>query len=120
MVFESVVKPSILYGLTTAALTANDLEKLDTVQRKMLRLIVGYVKLEGDSWEDMYRLIKRRLATVSGKQPIKEWSSELVARKKMKQIGFHHIVSFDFTSAFDWYSVEKKTRLNILGLGCLG
>ena len=81
--FESVVLPSALYGLSTAPLTAADFEKLDATQRKMLRLMVGFVKLRTDTREDMYRRIKRRLAKIQEHVTIRCWADELRTRKKM-------------------------------------
>eukprot|EP00959_Pyramimonas_sp_CCMP1952_P217036 4539173-Pyramimonas_sp.AAC.1 len=40
--FGSVATPSVLYSLTTTPLTQKDLDKLDALQRKMLRRIVGW------------------------------------------------------------------------------
>ena len=45
--FDSVVSPTVLYGLYTTPLTATQLDRLDAVQRKMLRRIVGWVR-DGD------------------------------------------------------------------------
>ena len=52
--FDAVVTPSALYGLAVAPLTSADMQYLARTQRRMLRLIVGYVKLPDDTWADMY------------------------------------------------------------------
>jgi len=48
----------------------------------MLRLIVGYVKLECDSWSDMYHRLKVKLATLKDMFSWKEWTEILKARKQ--------------------------------------
>ena len=80
--FDAVVSPAVLYGLSTAPLTSAAVECLAIAQRKMLRLIVGYVKLDGDSWADMYRRLRQKLATAMDKCSVKEWPEELTKRKQ--------------------------------------
>ena len=80
--FDAVVTPCALYGLTTSPLTAKDEEQLATTQRKMLRLIIGYVKGDGDSWADMYRRLRLRLASAMAKKPVKEWVLLLKQKKQ--------------------------------------
>ena len=59
---DAVVTPSALYGLSTAPLTATALERLGVAQRKMLRLMVGYVKFTDDSWDDMHRRMSGKIS----------------------------------------------------------
>ena len=80
--FDAVVTPCALYGLTAAPLTTKDEQQLATAQRKMLRLIVGYVKGPDDSWADMYRRLRSKLASALAKKPVGEWVPALKTRKK--------------------------------------
>ena len=80
--FDAVVTPSALYGLTTAPLTAKDEEELAVTQRKMLRLIIGYVKAPEDSWADMCRFLRSRLARAVAMKPIREWLPTLKSAKR--------------------------------------
>ena len=80
--FDAVVTPCALYGLTTAPLTAKDEDQLAVTQRKMLRLIVGYVKHAADSWADMYRRLRTRLESALTKQPIRDWTQTVHAQKR--------------------------------------
>ena len=77
-----------MYGLTTAPLTATDLEKLSAAQRKMLRLMVGYTKFAEDSWEDMYRRLKGKITHAMTAHNIFDWGGELIKRKSefLKQL----------------------------------
>ena len=79
--FDTVVTPTAIYGLSTAPLSAADVEHLAAVQRKMLRLMVGFVKDEGDTWEDMYRRLMTRLEIAFARRPIRLWDGECRSRK---------------------------------------
>ena len=78
--------PSALYGLSTAPLTATALERLGAAQRKMLRLMVGYVKFTDDSWADMHRRMSGKISEALEKYPIGIWKDEL-SKRKQKLIG---------------------------------
>ena len=80
--FKAVVVPTIMYGLIPAPLTAADLQKLCVAQRKMLRLMVGYTKLPEETWEDMHRRLKRKLADVVRNFDVADWEEELLERKQ--------------------------------------
>ena len=80
--FESVITPSALYGLTTAPLAAKDYEKAAVAQRKMLRLMFGYVKLPHDAWQDMYRKLRQRIERATAKFPLRLWHLEIACRKR--------------------------------------
>ena len=49
---------------------------------KMLRLIVGYVKLQEDSWADMFRRLKQKLATLKNHCLVIDWPEALSTRKQ--------------------------------------
>jgi len=80
-----VVTPSVLYGLSVAALTATDMKRLGATQRKMLRNIVGWVKLPDDDWADMYRRLKNKLRSALQQQSVTEWEQALQERKTKLQ-----------------------------------
>ena len=79
--FDSVVTPTALYGLSTAPLTARDLEKLASAQRHLLRCMAGFVKVVGEDWSDMYRRLKTRIESALERRPIRLWATELSRRK---------------------------------------
>ena len=80
--FNSVVTPSALYGLTTAPLTEADFEKLAVAQRRMLRRIIGWSKLPDQIWEDVYRTLKKKLANGKAQVHIRDWNDELRQQKR--------------------------------------
>jgi hypothetical protein len=64
-------------------MSAANREKLDALQRKMLRRIVGYRSwLADDGWVEAGRDMKRRLNRALELYPIKPWTEQLQARKK--------------------------------------
>ena len=50
--FDCTVSPAILFGLAAVPLTCIHLKKLDAIQRRMLRSIVGWVQFQDESWRD--------------------------------------------------------------------
>ena len=53
--FDMCVSPAILFGLTTLPITRSRLRDLDILQRKMMRRIVGWRRIDGEDWEDTTR-----------------------------------------------------------------
>ena len=49
--FDAVVTPTILYGLALLLWSASSLQKVKVLQRKILRKIVGWVRLPIETWE---------------------------------------------------------------------
>ena len=79
--FDAVVTPSALYGLSTAPLTAVMVERLAAAQRQMLRLMFGYVKAPDDTWADMHRRLSAKISSALAKFPLRLWADELNSRK---------------------------------------
>ena len=48
----------------------------------MLRLIIGYAKGQDDSWADMYRALRSRLASAMAKKPVADWVPALKMKKQ--------------------------------------
>ena len=75
--FDSVVSPSLLFGLAILPLQASFIEQLDVVQRKMMRKIVGWVRVPEEPWEDTMRRMKGRVDNALGQSKLKTWSLRL-------------------------------------------
>ena len=88
--FNAAVTPSLVYSLETCPLTQSQMQKLDIVQRKMLRKMVGWVFDSEDTWEDAGRRMKLRLQTALNLHPIDDWSAVI---NKRKQALLHRIMS---------------------------
>ena len=72
-----MVSPSLLFGLAILPLQASSTEKLDVVQRKMMRKIVGWVRVPEEPWEDTMRRMKGRVDNALGQSKLKTWSLRL-------------------------------------------
>ena len=49
--FDSVLSPTVFFGLATLPLSKSQLQRLDVTQRKMLRTIVGWVAVDSTDWK---------------------------------------------------------------------
>ena len=83
--FDSVVTPCALYGLSTTALTANEVERLAATERKMIRRIVGYTELRDGDWADMHRRLNAKIEKAMALFPARLWREELQKRKQALQ-----------------------------------
>ena len=59
--FDSVVSTTAIFGLAVLPLTKIQIHKLDFVQQKMLRSIVGWVRTDSEHWQDTMRRMNGRL-----------------------------------------------------------
>ena len=80
--FDTVVTPTVLYGLGTAPLSIAQRRKMDTSQRCMLRRMLGWVCYDTDSWEDRGRRMKSRLEKALQLYPMEDWSAKLQSQKQ--------------------------------------
>ena len=75
--FDAVVTPTILFGLHTLALTGAQLSKLDSIQRRMLRSMVGWIRIQDESWHGTMNRMKSRVAKALHQHPIEAWTRRL-------------------------------------------
>ena len=68
---DAVVTPTIWFGLHTLALTGVQLSKLDSIQTRMLRSMVGWIRIQDESWHDT------RVAKALHQHPIEAWTRRL-------------------------------------------
>ena len=80
--FDATVTPALLYSLETCPLTNRLLEKVDVVQRRMLRKIVGWVMSgEEEDWTERGRRMKERMERALLQHPVDIWSETVEKRK---------------------------------------
>ena len=75
--FDSVVSPSLLFGLAILPLQASCIEKLDIIQRKMLRKIVGWVRIPEELWNETMRRMFAKVEHALKTCKVKVWSIRL-------------------------------------------
>ena len=80
--FDAVVSPAMLFGLATLPLTKVCLQKLGVVQRRMLRSIVGWVRIHDDqNWRDIMVQMNHRMAIANILFPMEDWEDRLFRSK---------------------------------------
>ena len=79
--FDAVVTAAAVYSLETCPLTSTLLSRVDATQRKMLRRMVGWSHLQGDSWAERGRLMKARLSRCLVLRPVESWSTQISKHK---------------------------------------
>lgn len=75
--FDSVVTPTILFGLTALPLHQSHLDKINVTQRKMLRKIAGWVRLPNEPWETTMKRMTDRVTNALQQWPIKKWGARI-------------------------------------------
>ena len=100
--FESVVSSTLLYGLETAPLTQSLLNRIDVVQRVMLRRMIGWVCYNGDdSWEERGRRMAEKLRSCLLLYPVKTWSI-IMNERKVKVVESIHELPFWSKASINW------------------
>ena len=69
--FDSVVSPSLLFGLAVLPLRVSCIEKLNVVQRKMMRKNVGWVRISEEPWGNTMRRMALRANNAFGQSKLK-------------------------------------------------
>ena len=72
----------VVHGLESCTLTCDQLRKLDSLQHRMLRRIVGLVCFDGEDWSTRGRRMKARLSNVLSLHPVKPWSNRIRDSKR--------------------------------------
>ena len=79
--FNAVITPVMLFSLHTLALTKIQLESINVLQRKMLRSIVGWVRMSGENWSETMRQMNHRISVALELFPIPPWTEQLAKRQ---------------------------------------
>ena len=75
--FDSVITPVILFGLAVLPLTQGSLQQILGTQKKMLRKIVGWVRIPDEPWELTMRRMKVRVENALLQYPIMWWTRRI-------------------------------------------
>ena len=89
--FDTCVTPAALYVLSVFPLRRSELDVLDILQRKMLRRIVGWRRIDSESWHDTMDRMNQRLLHGQSLHACEDWST-LVLRQQWRYT-FHLIYS---------------------------
>ena len=75
--FDAAISPSLLFGVAALPLYENLVTKIDIVQRKMMRRIVGWTRVADESWEITMRRMGNKVAGALRQWPVKTWSNRI-------------------------------------------
>ena len=64
---DSIVTPTVLYGLASLPLSTSNLRRFNSVQNRMMRNIAGWVRINGEPWADTMRRMRERVEVASSR-----------------------------------------------------
>ena len=79
--FDTVLTPTVLFGLHVLPLTLSQIHTLDALQRRMLRSVVGWVRVANEDWHNTMSRMKHRLTAALHIHPVDTWSRQLARRQ---------------------------------------
>lgn len=79
--FQAVVSPTMLFGLTTLPMTKTQVNQLDATQRRMLRSIAGWTRCDDEGWNESMRRVNAKLESALLEFPVKPWSEQFAERQ---------------------------------------
>ena len=83
--FDSVVTPSLLFGLHVLPISKISMDKIMVCQRKMLRKIVGWTRHPQDSWETVMRAMKIKIQNAMTRYYVRPWD-QCIQEKKISHL----------------------------------
>ncbi|CAE7565538.1 unnamed protein product [Symbiodinium natans] len=79
--FDAVITPTVLFSLHALPLTQKQLHDLNILQRRMLRSIVGWRRVDGEPWSDTMTRMNQRVASALQQHPVTAWDQQLLSRQ---------------------------------------
>ena len=80
--FDSIISPSLLFGLVALPISQTNMDKIGICQRKMLRKVIGWVRYDGEQWETTMRRMNNRVQQDLKQLYVKAWSDRIVVARK--------------------------------------
>ena len=112
--FNACISPVALYGLAILPLTKYDLNQIAVQQRKMLRSIVGWEFISGESYENTMSRMKRKMTYANTLYHVESWDTRIL---KMQMNYMLHLSTLDhFHPArilLDWNSMIVRDASQI-------
>ena len=98
-IFDAMVSPGALYSCAVLALNNDDLKIFDIVQRKMLRRIVGWRRIQGEDWECTMHRMKIRVQRALEMHAISNWSRRIMSAR------WKYALHVNFTDKSSWTKI---------------
>ena len=109
--FNAAVSPGALYGCSVLALSSDELEKLDIIQRKMLRRIVGWHRIPGEDWESTMHRMKMRVQRALEMHTIQNWSRRTMGARWKYALHVNFSEKSSWTKVVcDWNPIEHPIQ----------
>lgn len=74
--FHVVATPTALFGRDACSLTQGQHMQLDIAQRKMLRLLTGWVRIDNEDWVGAMRRMRHCVEAKLRISPVRPWSDK--------------------------------------------
>ena len=78
--FDPIMSPTLLFGLASLPLTSSHFKKIDVVQRRMIRAIVGWVAVDKFDWGDTMRRMNSKVEAALKTFLVCSWSNSVFKR----------------------------------------
>ena len=75
--FDAAVSPCVLFGLSVLPIYQELMEKIDITRRKMLRRIVGWVRIPEEDWSITMKRMSERVSRALIQWPSQPWSERI-------------------------------------------
>ena len=114
--FDTCVSPTVVYSLSSTALTQSQLHKLDATQRIMMRRIIGWQHFDEETWEQTGHRMKLKLQLALRKTPVRNWSLVREDRQRALVMSIHNgTCPVLLQDAFHWepatcYEQARRSR----------
>ena len=74
--FEAAITPCLLFGMSVLPIYQSMMDKIDATRRKMLRKIVGWVRIDDEDWSIIMSRMSERVNRALVHCPnSKDWST---------------------------------------------
>ena len=93
---------NLLFDTSVLSLTRAQLDRLGSVQRKMLRNIVGWVRIDGEDWEATMHRMKQRMSDASRQFFIMPWELELLKKQ------WHYALHISHSVTVSWVELISR------------
>lgn len=111
---DACVTPVIIFALVVPPMTKQKLQKLDIIQRKMLRRIVGGRRVDGETWCETSIRMNNHLQHAQQQYNCRKWSSAYAQRQWDCVL---HVLKVDSNSwariVAKYTSAKKRPRCNL-------
>ena len=75
--FDAAVSPCVLFGMGVLPIYQEMMEKIDITRRKMLRRIVGWVRIREEDWSITMKRMSERVSRALIQWPSKPWPERI-------------------------------------------